>query len=47
MSILTLDLGETMIDAIFKQAVAVSDQGGSVIAFKKQDDSSMPRLEMA
>jgi uncharacterized protein GlcG (DUF336 family) len=56
MSTITLDLAETMINAIFKQssadnnkpmAVSVTDQGGNVIAFKKQDDSSMLRFEMA
>lgn len=47
---------EAMIDAIFDlatergwkpMAVAVTNQGASVIAFKKQDDSSMLRFEMA
>lgn len=56
MSEITLAKAEAMIDAIFDQAtqyhwkpmaVAVTNQGGSVIAFKKQDNSSMLRFEMA
>ncbi len=56
MSEITLANAEAMIDAIFEaalekqwkpMAVAVTNQGGSVIAFKKQDDSSMLRFEMA
>lgn len=53
---ISLAKAEAMIDAILKKAadehckpmaVAVTNQGGSVIAFKKQDDSSMLRFEMA
>jgi uncharacterized protein GlcG (DUF336 family) len=53
---ITLAKAEQIIDAIFKKAeadgnkpmaVAVVDQGSHVIAFKKQDDSSMLRFEMA
>ncbi len=56
MTTITLSQAETMIDAVFAEArrsnnkpmaVAVTDQGGSVIAFKKEDDSSMMRFEMA
>jgi uncharacterized protein GlcG (DUF336 family) len=56
MSEISLAKAEMMIDAIFKlsneqgwkpMAVAVTNQGGSVIAFKKEDDSSMLRFEMA
>lgn len=56
MSEISLAKAEAMIDAIFAlaverqwkpMAVAVTNQGGSVIAFKKQDDSSMLRFEMA
>ena len=56
MSEITLVQAETMIDAVFElaterqwkpMAVAVTDQGGSVKVFKKQDDSSMIRFEMA
>jgi len=53
---ITLAKAEQIIDAIFEKAeadgnkpmaVAVVDQGSHVIAFKKQDDSSMLRFEMA
>jgi len=53
---ITLARAEAIIDAIFAKAtenrwkpmaVAVTNQGSSVIAFKKQDDSSMIRFEMA
>ena len=56
MSEITLAGAEAIIDAIFAlanerqwkpMAVAVANQGSSVIAFKKQDDSSMLRFEMA
>jgi uncharacterized protein GlcG (DUF336 family) len=56
MSELTLAGAEAIIDAIFAlsrerklkpMAVAVTNQGSSVIAFKKEDDSSMLRFEMA
>ena len=56
MSEITLAGAEAIIDAIFAladerqwkpMAVAVTNQGSSVIAFKKQDDSSMLRFEMA
>ena len=56
MSEITLAGAEGIIDAIFAlanerqwkpMAVAVANQGSSVIAFKKQDDSSMLRFEMA
>jgi len=56
MATIPLTKAEQMIDAIFAKAdsdgnkpmaVAVTDIGGSVIAFKKQDDSSMLRFEMA
>lgn len=56
MTTITLAQAEIMIDAVFAEArrsnnkpmaVAVTDQGGSVIAFKKEDDSSMMRFEMA
>lgn len=56
MAYIPLAKAEQMIDAIFEKAaadgnkpmaVAVTDQGGNVIAFKKQDDSSMIRFEMA
>mgnify|MGYP001273588965 CR=1 FL=1 len=56
MSEITLAGAEAIIDAIFTlanerqwkpMAVAVANQGSSVIAFKKQDDSSMLRFEMA
>ena len=53
---ISLAKAEEIIDAIFARAdernmkpmaVAVTNQGASVIAFKKQDDSSMIRFEMA
>ncbi|NKB21064.1 MAG: heme-binding protein [Alphaproteobacteria bacterium] len=56
MTTISLAQAEIMINAIFKEArrsnnkpmaVAVTDQGGSVIVFKKEDDSSMMRFEMA
>tara|TARA_R110000787_G_scaffold231290_3_gene338715 strand:+ start:1084 stop:1551 length:468 start_codon:yes stop_codon:yes gene_type:complete len=56
MATIPLAKAEQMIDAVFAKAeadgnkpmsVAVTDIGGSVIAFKKQDDSSMLRFEMA
>lgn len=56
MSEISLANAEAIIDAIFKaatekqwkpMAAAVTNQGGSVIVFKKQDDSSMLRFEMA
>lgn len=56
MSEITLANAEAIIDAIFEaavekqwkpMAVAVTNQGGNVIVFKKQDDSSMLRFEMA
>ena len=56
MSEITLAGAEAIIDAVFAlaaerqwkpMAVAVTNQGASVIAFKKQDDSSMLRFEMA
>lgn len=56
MSEIKLADAEAIIDAIFflavdrqwkPMAVAVTNQGSSVIAFKKQDDSSMLRFEMA
>lgn len=56
MSEITLAGAEQIIDAIFAlanerqwkpMAAAVTNQGSSVIAFKKQDDSSMLRFEMA
>ena len=56
MSEIKLADAEAIIDAIFAlaadrqwkpMAVAVTNQGSSVIAFKKQDDSSMLRFEMA
>ncbi len=56
MTTITLAAAEQIIDAIFAEArtgnckpmaVAVTDVGTSVIAFKKEDDSSTLRLEMA
>jgi len=56
MSAITLAKAEEIIDAIFAEsrrrelkpmAVAVTDVGTSVIAFKKEDDSSSLRFEMA
>lgn len=56
MATIPLAKAEQMIDAVFAKAeadgnkpmaAAVTDIGGSVIAFKKQDDSSMLRFEMA
>lgn len=56
MSEIKLRDAEAIIEAIFDlardrgwkpMAVAVVNQGSSVIAFKKQDDSSMLRFEMA
>jgi uncharacterized protein GlcG (DUF336 family) len=56
MTTITLAQAEIMINAVFAEArksnnkpmaVAVTDQGGSVISFKKEDDSSMMRFEMA
>ncbi len=56
MTTITLAKAEEIIDAIFAaagtrnckpMAVAVTDVGASVIAFKKQDDSSTLRFEMA
>lgn len=56
MTTITLAQAEIMIDAVFEEArrsnnkpmaVAVTDEGGSIIAFKKEDDSSMMRFEMA
>jgi uncharacterized protein GlcG (DUF336 family) len=56
MSEITLVDAEAIIDAIFTlanerqwkpMAVAVTNQGSSVIAYKRQDDSSMLRFEMA
>lgn len=53
---ISLANAEAIIDSIFAlaidrqwkpMAVAVTNQGSSVIAFKKQDDSSMLRFEMA
>jgi uncharacterized protein GlcG (DUF336 family) len=56
MTTLTLKQAEAIIDAIFQEAsraenkpmaAIVTDQGSAPIAFKKQDDSSMIRYEMA
>jgi len=56
MSGITLEKAEAIIDAVLARAdalkckpmaVAVTDLGASTIAFKKQDDSSMLRYEMA
>lgn len=56
MTQLTLAKAEEMIDAVFARAnemkckpmaCIVTDVGASTIAFKKQDDSSMLRYEMA
>ena len=56
MSEITLAKAEEIIDAILAKAtenkwkpmaVAVTNQGASVIVFKRQDDSSMIRFEMA
>ena len=56
MTTITLAQAEIMINAVFAEArksnnkpmaVAVTDQGGSVISFKKEDGSSMMRFEMA
>ncbi len=56
MSAITLAKAEEIIDAIFAEsrkrnlkpmAVAVTDVGASLVAFKKEDDSSTLRFEMA
>ncbi len=56
MTTITLAKAEQVIDAIFAEArtrnckpmaVAVTDVGASVIVFKKEDDSSALRFEMA
>lgn len=56
MTQITLRKAEEIIDAVFARAremkckpmaVVVTDVGASTIAFKKQDDSSMLRYEMA
>ena len=56
MSTVTLQQAETIIDAILARArelgcrpmaAAVTDQGASVIAFKKENGSAMLRFEMA
>jgi len=56
MTTVTLKQAEAIIDAIFEEAeraenkpmaVIVTDQGAAPIIFKKQDDSSMIRYEMA
>lgn len=56
MPLLTLQDAEKIIDAIFEEAskagnkpmaAIVTDNGASPVAYKKQDDSSMIRYEMA